>query len=45
MDIYKYSSPSILRYIFHIKPYFSFFFFYCEVISKRIVISFAPEDA
>ena len=41
---HKYSSPSILRYIFHIKPHFSIFF-YCEVISKRILIIFAPEDA
>jgi len=40
---HKYSSPSILRYIFHIKPYFSKN--YCEVISKRILIIFAPEEA
>ena len=41
---HKYSSPSILRYIFHIKPHFSIFF-YCEVISKRILMIFAPEEA
>ena len=41
---HKYSSPSILRYIFHIKPHFSIFF-HCEVISKRILIIFAPEEA
>jgi hypothetical protein len=41
---HKYSSLSILRYIFHIKPHFSFFF-YCGVISKRILIIFAPEEA
>ena len=41
---HRYLSPSILRYIFHIKPHFSIFF-YCEVISKRILIIFAPEDA
>jgi hypothetical protein len=41
---HNYSPPSILRYIFHIKPYFSIFF-YCEVISKRILIIFAPEEA
>ena len=35
---HKYSSPSILTYIFHIKPH-------CEVISKRILIIFAPEEA
>jgi hypothetical protein len=40
---HKYSSPSILRYIFHIKPHFSKK--YCEVISKRILIIFAPEEA
>ena len=33
----------ILRYIFHIKPHFSKN--YCEVISKRILIIFAPEEA
>ena len=38
---HKYSSPSILRYIFHILH----FFFYCEVISKWILIIFAPEEA
>jgi hypothetical protein len=38
-----YSSPSILRYIFHLKPHL--IFFYCEVISKRILIIFAPEEA
>ena len=41
---HKYSSPSILRYIFHIKPHFTIFF-YCEVISKWILIIFAPEKA
>ena len=41
---HKYSSPSILPYIFHIKPHFSIFF-YCEVISIRILIIFAPEEA
>ena len=44
---HKYSSPSILRYIFHINLHFSIFF-YCEVISKRILIIFqffTPEDA
>jgi len=41
---HKYSSPSILRYVSHIKPHFSNFF-YCEVISKRILIIFAPEEA
>ena len=40
---HKYSSPSILRYIFHIKPHFSKQ--YCEVISKRILIIFSPEEA
>ena len=40
---HKYSSPSILSYIFHIKPYFSKK--NCEVISKRILIIFAPEEA
>jgi hypothetical protein len=47
---HKYSSPSILRYsiykkvhVFHIKPHFSIFF-YCEVISKWILIIFAPEE-
>ena len=40
MDI---SLSSILRYIFHIKPHFSIFF-YCEVVSKRILIMFAPEE-
>jgi hypothetical protein len=32
-------------YIFHIKPHFSIIVFYCEVISKRILIIFAPEEA
>ena len=41
---HKYSSPWILHYIFHIKPHFPIFF-YCEVISKRILIIFAPEEA
>jgi hypothetical protein len=41
---HRYSSLLILRYIFHIKPHFSNFF-YCEVISKRILIIFAPEEA
>ena len=41
---HRYSSHSILRYIFHIKPHFSIFF-YCEVIPKRILIIFAPEEA
>ena len=40
---HNYSPPSILRYIFHIKPHFSKK--YCEVISKRILIIFAPEEA
>jgi hypothetical protein len=40
---HKYSSPSILRYIFHIKPHFSKTLL--EVISKRILIVFAPEEA
>ena len=40
---HNYSPPSILRYIFPIKPHF--FFFYCEVISKRMLIIFAPEEA
>ena len=40
---HKYSSPSILHYIFHIKPHFQKN--YCEVISKRILIIFAPEEA
>ena len=35
----------MLRYIFHIQPHFSIFFFYCEVISKRILIIFALEEA
>jgi hypothetical protein len=39
----KYSPPSILRYIFHIKPHFSKN--YSEVISKRILIICAPEEA
>jgi hypothetical protein len=39
----KYSPPLILCYIFHIKPHFSKN--YCEVISKRILIIFAPEEA
>jgi hypothetical protein len=34
----------MLRYIFHIQPHFSIFF-YCEVVSKRILIFFAPEEA
>jgi len=42
---HKYSSHSILHYIFHIKPHFFNFFFYCEVISKWILIIFAPEEA
>jgi hypothetical protein len=45
LNVYKYlSPPSILRYIFHIKPHFSIFF-YCEVIFKRILIIFTPEEA
>jgi hypothetical protein len=40
---HKYSSPSNLRYIFHIKPHFSKN--YSEVISKRILIICAPEEA
>jgi hypothetical protein len=40
---HKYSSPSILRYIFHIKSHFSQK--NSEVISKRILIIFAPEEA
>jgi hypothetical protein len=40
---HKYLSPSILRYIFHIKQYFSKI--YCEVIYKRILIIFVPEEA
>ena len=43
INAYTYSPPSILRYIFHIKPHFSNN--YCEVISKRIVIIFPPEGA
>ena len=39
----KYSSPSILRYVFHIKPHIAKQ--YCEVISNRIFIIFAPEEA
>ena len=38
-----YLSPSILRYIFHVKPHFQKH--YCEVMSKRILIIFAPEEA
>ena len=39
-------TPSILCYIFHIKPHFSKKKnVYCEVISKRILIIFAPEEA
>jgi hypothetical protein len=41
---HNYSPPSILRYIFHIKPHFSKKK-YCEVISKQILIIFAPEEA
>jgi hypothetical protein len=41
---HKYSSPSNLRYIFHIKSHF-FKKEYCEVIFKRILIIFAPEEA
>ena len=41
---HNYSPPSILRYIFHIKPHF-FQKSYCEVISKQILIIFAPEEA
>ena len=44
INAYTYSPPSILRYIFYIKPHFSIFF-YCEVISKRIVIIVPPEEA
>jgi hypothetical protein len=40
---HKYSPPSILRHIFHIKPHFQKN--YCEVISKWILIIFAPEEA
>jgi hypothetical protein len=40
---HNYSSPSILRYIFHIKPHFQKNYF--EIISKRILIIFAPEEA
>jgi hypothetical protein len=40
---HKYSLLSILRYIFHIKPHFPKK--YCDVISKRILIIFAPEEA
>jgi hypothetical protein len=40
---HKYLSPSILRYIFHVKPHFQKH--YCEVMSKRILIIFAPEEA
>jgi hypothetical protein len=32
---HKYSSPSNLRYIFHIKPHFS----------KKLLFIFAPEEA
>jgi hypothetical protein len=39
----KYSSPSMLRYIFHIKPHFSKKLLWS--ISKRILIIFAPEEA
>jgi len=37
------SLPSILRYIFHINHIFRQK--YCEVVSKRILIIFAPEEA
>jgi len=38
-------SPSILRYIFHIKPHLKKKKTYFEVISKRILIIFTPEEA
>ena len=41
---HKYSSPSIVRYIFHINHILQIFF-NCEVISKWILIIFAPEEA
>ena len=41
---HKFSSPLILCYVFHIKPHFSKKN-YCEVISKQILIIFAPEEA
>jgi hypothetical protein len=42
MDISIRHHP-IIRYIFHSKPHLKNI--YCEVISKRILIIFAPEEA
>jgi hypothetical protein len=36
--------PRFYAIYFYIKPHFSIFF-YCEVISKQILIIFAPEEA